>query len=322
MELWFSEYHSADMKISFRVRRQLFSRHSDFQHIQVLDSYEFGRVLVMDGIIMMTEKDEFIYHEMITHIPMAVHPDVRRALIIGGGDGGVLRELCRYPDIEEIVLVEIDPLVVEVARQFLPTVSGSFDDPRVTILHEDGLKYVRRSQNMYDLIIVDSTDPFGPGESLFSREFYGNCRHALKEDGILVNQHEGPYFKEDAEEAAAIYRKTTSIFPVVSVYQAHVPTYPAGHWLFGFVSNRYDPIKDFNPERWDAWGIETRYYNTNLHRGAFALPTYVERLLKQGEILDNVFKRTIEWRIWPPEDDDDDVSVMFDEEGEQDDHNS
>ncbi|NLB28584.1 MAG: polyamine aminopropyltransferase, partial [Clostridiaceae bacterium] len=242
MELWFSEYNTENMKISFRVRQQLFSQQSDFQHIQVLDSDEFGRVLVMDGFIMMTEKDEFIYHEMISHVPMAVHPAIRKILVIGGGDGGVLRELCRYPGVEEITLVEIDPMAVEVSRRFLPTVSVSFDDPRVTIVHEDGLRYVRRYQGVFDLILVDSTDPFGPGESLFTREFYSNCRHALKEDGILVNQHEGPYFKNDAEEAAAIYKKTSALFPIAAVYQAHIPTYPAGHWLFGFMSNRYHPL--------------------------------------------------------------------------------
>ncbi len=294
MELWFSEYNTENMKISFRVRQQLFSQQSDFQHIQVLDSYEFGRVLVMDGFIMMTEKDEFIYHEMISHVPMAVHPALRKILVIGGGDGGVLRELCRYPGVEEITLVEIDPMAVEVSRRFLPTVSLSFDDPRVTIVHEDGLRYVRRYQGVFDLILVDSTDPFGPGESLFTREFYSNCRHALKEDGILVNQHEGPYFKNDAEEAAAIYKKTSALFPVAAVYQAHIPTYPAGHWLFGFMSNHYHPLRDLDPGRWESLGIETRYYNTDLHKGAFALPTYVRRLLEEGEVLDEVFRRRIE----------------------------
>ncbi len=294
MELWFSEYNTENMKISFRVRQQLFSQQSDFQHIQVLDSDEFGRVLVMDGFIMMTEKDEFIYHEMISHVPMAVHPAIRKILVIGGGDGGVLRELCRYPGVEEITLVEIDPMAVEVSRRFLPTVSVSFDDPRVTIVHEDGLRYVRRYQGVFDLILVDSTDPFGPGESLFTREFYSNCRHALKEDGILVNQHEGPYFKNDAEEAAAIYKKTSALFPIAAVYQAHIPTYPAGHWLFGFMSNRYHPLRDLDPGRWESLGIETRYYNTDLHKGAFALPTYVRRLLEEGEVLDEVFRRRIE----------------------------
>ncbi|MGI6157370.1 MAG: polyamine aminopropyltransferase [Saccharofermentanales bacterium] len=301
MELWFSEYHSADMRIGFRVRRQLFSRHSEYQHIQVFDTYEFGRILVMDGVIMMTEKDEFIYHEMITHVPMAVHPHPRDVLVIGGGDGGVVRELCRYPEVRSIVLVEIDPMVIAVARRYLPTVSGAFDDPRVTILNEDGLRYVRRCRDRFDVIIVDSTDPFGPGESLFTREFYGNCRHALHADGILVNQHEGPFYREDAEEAAATHKKTRAIFDISRVYQAHIPTYPAGHWLFGFMSMTYDPIEDFDEARWRAHGLKTRYYNTNVHVGAFALPTYVERLLERGELLDDVYPRsTSEGRVWTP----------------------
>ncbi|HNZ63391.1 MAG TPA: polyamine aminopropyltransferase [Bacillota bacterium] len=302
MELWFSEYHSPDIKISIRVRKQLFSQYSDYQHIQVFDTYEFGRMLVMDNVIMMSEKDEFIYHEMIVHVPMAVHPHARRALIIGGGDGGALRELCRYDDLEEIVMVEIDRLAVEVSKKYLPTVAASFDDPRVTLLFEDGLRYVRRCRDMFDVIIVDSTDPFGPGESLFTKEFYGNCSHALRDGGILVNQHEGPFFHNESTEAAATFKKTSQIFRHVMVYQAHIPVYPAGHWLFGFMSDSYHPLNDFNPERWLARGIRTNYYNTSLHRGAFALPTYVLRLLHEGVLLDRVYKRVVEGGIWPPDD--------------------
>ncbi len=301
MELWFSEFHSTDMKISIRVRKQLFSQYSDYQHIQVFDTYEFGRMLVMDNVIMMTEKDEFIYHEMIVHVPMAVHPRVKKALIIGGGDGGALRELCRYDDIEEIVMVEIDRMAVDVSKKYLPTVAKSFEDPRVTLLFEDGLRYVRRCRDMFDVIIVDSTDPFGPGESLFTKEFYGNCSHALRDGGILVNQHEGPFFHNEAEEAAATFKKTSPIFKHTYVYQAHIPIYPAGHWLFGFMSDRYHPLDDFDAERWMARGLKTNYYNTTLHRGAFALPNYVLRLLHEGEFLDHVYKRVIEGKIWPPE---------------------
>ena len=303
MELWFSEHHSADVKLSLRVRHQLFSRHSDLQLIQVLDSYEFGRVLVLDGVIMLTEKDEFIYHEMLVHVPMGVNPDVKRALIIGGGDGGALRELCRYPGVEEIILVELDPMVVSVARRFLPTTALSFSDPRVTVVYEDGLRYVRRANTPFDLIIVDSTDPFGVGESLFSREFYGNCRRALAKNGILVNQHEGPYYREESEEAATIFSRTSKIFPVSRVYQANIPTYPGGHWLFGFISKGLDPIANYDAKRWLSLGIETRYYNPELHVGSFALPTYVNRLLEKGEILDDVFKRVIQGQIWPPDHD-------------------
>ena len=188
MEFWFSEDHTPNARFSIRVNRQLYSGQSQFQRIDVFESPEFGRFLTLDGYMMLTEKDEFIYHEMITHVPMAVHPRVRRVLVIGAGDGGEIRELVRYPEIEHIDMVEIDPLVVEVCRTYLPQTACRLDDSRVEIHYEDGLRFVRFHENEYDLIIVDSTDPFGPGEGLFTKEFYGNCFKALKEDGILINQ--------------------------------------------------------------------------------------------------------------------------------------
>ena len=198
MEFWFSEEHTPNVKFSIRVDRQLYSGKSEFQRIDVFDSTEFGRFLTLDGYMMLTEKDEFIYHEMITHVPMAVHPHVEKVLVIGAGDGGVIRELVQYTDIQHIDMVEIDPLVVEVCKKYLPKTACRLEDPRLTIHYEDGLKFVRFKENEYDLIIVDSTDPFGPGEGLFTREFYGNCYKALKEDGILINQHESPFYPGDA----------------------------------------------------------------------------------------------------------------------------
>ena len=193
MELWFSELHTPDVKISIRVDRQLHSEQSEFQRIDVYESPEFGRFLTLDGYMMLTEKDEFIYHEMITHVPMAVHPNVKKVLVIGAGDGGVVRELARYQSIEQIDMVEIDRRVVEVCKEYLPQTACCFDDPRVQLTFADGLKFIRSKEDEYDLIIVDSTDPFGPGEGLFTKEFYGNCYRALKEDGIMVNQHESPF---------------------------------------------------------------------------------------------------------------------------------
>ena len=169
MDLWFSEYHTPNVKLSIRVDRQLYTGKSEFQRIDVFESPEFGRFLTLDGYMMLTEKDEFIYHEMIVHVPLAVHPKVRRVLVIGAGDGGVIRELTRYPDIEHIDMVEIDPLVVTVSREYLPKTACGLDDPRVSIHYEDGLKFIRRCEALYDLIIVDSTDPFGLGGSLYPR---------------------------------------------------------------------------------------------------------------------------------------------------------
>jgi spermidine synthase len=283
MQLWYSEEHTESVKFSIKVDRQLFTGQSDFQRIDVFDSREFGRFLTLDGYMMLTEKDEFIYHEMIVHVPMAVHPDVRNVLVIGAGDGGVVRELTRYGTIRSIELCEIDELVVEVCKKYLPQTAGSLSDERVKILFEDGLRYVRDKVDLYDLIIVDSTDPFGPGEGLFTKEFYGNCFKALKADGIMVNQHESPFYTNDAIAMQRAHQRIVQSFPISRVYQAHIPTYPSGHWLFGFASKKYHPVKDLDEVRWSLLGLGTRYYNTRLHAGAFALPNYVEELLRDVE---------------------------------------
>ena len=283
MEFWFSEFHTRDVKHSIRVSRQLYSKQSDYQRIDIFETPEFGRVLTLDGNVMLTERDEFIYHEMITHVPMCVNPDAHDILVIGGGDGGTVRELLRYPTVRHIDLVEIDELVVEVCKKYLPQTAGCLSDPRGAIHYEDGLKYVRHAEDAYDLIIVDSTDPFGPGEGLFTKEFYGNCYKALREDGIMVNQHESPFYQQDAYAMQRAHKRIVDSFPISRVYQAHIPTYPSGHWLFGFASKKRHPVKDVNWVRWNALGLKTRYYNTQLHAGAFALPNYVEEMLRDVE---------------------------------------
>lgn len=283
MELWYSEAHTKNVKMSIKVDKQLFSGKSEYQRIDVFESPEFGRFLTLDGFMMLTEKDEFIYHEMITHVPMAVHPGVKKVLIIGAGDGGVLRELGKYPEIVEIDVVEIDELVVRTSQKYLPFTAVGFEDKRVNLFFQDGLKFVRRHEEEYDLIIVDSTDPFGPGEGLFTKEFYGNCFKALKKDGIMVNQHESPFYKEDADACKRAHKRIVESFEISRVYQAHIPTYPSGHWLFGFASKKYHPLKDLDAKRWKARGIKTRYYNTNLHKGSFYLPNYVEEMLEDVE---------------------------------------
>jgi spermidine synthase len=283
LELWFTEKHTDHVRFSIQIDRQLYSGQSEFQRIDIFNSPEFGRFLTLDGYMMLTEKDEFIYHEMIVHVPMAVHPAARKVLVIGGGDGGAVRELTRYPGIKQIDLVEIDQQVVAACRKYLPQTAGKLDDPRVRIYYEDGLKFVRTEEDTYDLIIVDSTDPFGPGEGLFTREFYGNCFKALKDDGLMVNQHESPFYPVDAVAMQRAHKRIVESFPISRVYQAHIPTYPSGHWLFGFASKKYHPVRDFDPQAWLALGLKTRYYNPKLHIGAFALPNYVNELLEEEE---------------------------------------
>ena len=279
MELWYTEQHSDDVKFSLRVDHQLYAGQSDFQKIAVYHSVEFGNFLTLDGYLMLTEKDEFIYHEMVVHIPMATNPAIEKVLVIGAGDGGTVRELTRYHTIKQIDMVEIDKEVVTVCKKYFPNITCSLEDPRVHIYYEDGLKYVRTRHNEYDLVIVDSTDPFGPGEGLFTKEFYGNCFNVLRNDGILVNQHESTFYKEYAEAMRRTHRIMRSIFSISKVYQAHIPTYPSGHWLFGFASKKFDPLKDFN-EDWNLLGIKTKYYNTDVHKGCFALPNSVKEQLE------------------------------------------
>ncbi len=283
MELWFSEYHAPDVKHSIRVNRHLYSQKSDYQQIDILDTPEFGKVLALDGNVMLTVRDEFIYDEGITHVPMSVHPNVQDVLVIGAGDGGVVKELARYETIKRIDLVEMDPQVVEACRAYLPENASRLDDRRVHIYYDNALRFIRRSTEEYDLIIVDSNDPFGPSEGYFTREFYGICFNALREDGIMVNQQGSPFYKHDAEAMQRSHKRIVNTFPISRVYQAHIPTYAAGYWLFGFASKKYHPVDDFDANRWLSKNLKTKYYTTKLHVGAFYLPAYLEEMLQEVE---------------------------------------
>ena len=283
MELWFSEFHAPDVKHSIRVDRHLYSHKSDYQQIDIYETPEFGRVLTLDGNVMLTERDEFIYDEMITHVPMAVHPNVQDVLVIGAGDGGVVRELARYDSIRCIDLVEMDDQVVKACRMYLPENASRLDDARVHIYFDNALRFIRRCHAQYDLIIVDSTDPFGPSEGHFTREFYGICYNALRDDGILVNQQGSPFYRHDAEAMQRSHKRIATTFPISRVYQAHIPTYAAGYWLFGFASKKYHPIDHFNKEKWLSLNLKTNYYTVRLHVGAFYLPAFMERLLEEVE---------------------------------------
>lgn len=281
MELWYTENQTENIKFSARIKETVYSKKSDFQQIDIIDTYELGRVLVIDGWTMITEKDEFIYHEMIVHVPMSVNKDIKNVLVIGAGDGGTVRELTRYSTIEKIDMVEIDEVVVRASQEFLPFTACKLDDPRVNLYFQDGLEFVKGKVNEYDLIIVDSTDPIGPGEGLFTKEFYTDCYNALTEKGILVNQGESPYYSNNAREMQRSFSKIREIFPISEAYQYNMPTYASGHWMFGFASKVLHPTKDFNTTYWNSLNLETKYYNTDLHLGAFALPNYVKKLLNK-----------------------------------------
>ena len=283
MELWFSDYHTEDVKLDIKIEKQLFGADTDFQRIDVFESKEFGRFISCDGTIVFSEKDEFVYDEMIVHVPMAVHPHVRKVLVIGGGDGGVARELTHYDEIEEIDVVETDHVFIDVCRDYFPDNACGLDDPRVTVFNANGLRFLRTKVDEYDLIISDAIDPLGHAAGLFTKEFYGNCFRALKEDGIMVYQHGSPFYDEDEETCRAMHRKASHSFPISRVYQAHIPTCPSGYWLFGFASKKYHPLKDFDAKKWLERGIKTWYYSEHLHKGEFMLPKYVEDMLEEEE---------------------------------------
>lgn len=283
MNFWFSEHHTDNVKMSIKIEKHLFSETSDFQRIDVFDSLEFGKFVTSNGSVIFSEKDEFTYDEMIVHVPMAVHPCVKKVLVIGGGDGGVARELSYYEEIEQIDVVEADKLFVDVCQKYFPDNACGLQDSRVNIYYEDGLKFLRSKTDEYDLIINDCTDPLGHAAGLFTKEFYGSCYKALHDDGIMVYQHGSPFFDEDEETCRAMHRKAYRSFPISRVYQAHIPTCPSGYWLFGFASKKYHPLKDLDAKKWNDRNIKTWYYTTNLHNGAFMLPRYVEDLLIEEE---------------------------------------
>lgn len=281
MELWYTENHTDNVRFSIKIKEHLYHSRSKFQEIDFFSSEEFGIIFTLDGLVMVTEKDEFIYHDMISHVPMAVNPKIEKVLVIGGGDGGTVRELTRYNGIKHIDLVEIDEMVIKLCRKYLPLTADSLKDERVNLIIDDGVSFIRSKKDEYDLIIIDSTDPIGPGEGLFSKQFYKNCHNALNDDGILINQHESPYYDNDRKNMYRAHQRIKETFETALVYQFHMPTYPSGHWLFGFASKKYHPIKDLKRVEWLKNNLDTKYYNLDLHVGSFALPTYVNNALKE-----------------------------------------
>lgn len=283
MRKYFYEQWTKHIRFGIEYESHFLSKQTPFQKLDFYDSIELGRFFTLDDIMMANEKDEFIYHEMMIHTPLAVHNHVKDVLVIGGGDGGSVRELTKYPSIESIDMVEIDEEVVRMCQAHFPITAHKLTDPRVKLYFEDGLAFVKNASKRYDLIVVDSTDPVGPGEGLFSLEFYQNCYKVLREDGILVNQHESPYFDNTKKEMARAHQKISSLFPIATVYQAFIPTYPSGHWLFGFASKTYDPLVNFTPNVELQDSFQLKYYNREIHKASFVLPTYVKQALEAAK---------------------------------------
>lgn len=261
----------------------LFETQTDYQKLVILDNDTFGRVMMLDGIFQTTEQDEFIYHEMITHVPIFAHGSAKSVLIIGGGDGGALEEVLKHKDIEKVTIVEIDKTVVEISKQYLSSIcKDAFDDPRTNLKIADGIDFVSTCKEQYDIIIVDSTDPIGPGEVLFTKEFYQSCKRCLTRDGILVTQNGMPFLQD--KELTNSLSNLKTMFSDVTCYTATIPTYSGGVMAFGWATNNRIKIgrTDMNGvlvKRYERANLKTLYYNPQVHRAAFVLPPYIKQLI-------------------------------------------
>ena len=275
MELWVTEQQNEDVNFTCRVKNTIYTGKSDFQDIAVLETEYFGKMLVLDGVIQTSTFDEYIYHEMIVHVPMLTHPDPKNILIIGGGDGGSVREVSRHGCVEKINWVDIDATVIEVCQTYLPEWNPTIKSNQLVELKiEDGLKHIKQAKQQYDVIIVDCSDPVGPGELLFTYEFYRDLYGALKEDGIFVQQTESPFYHRDL--IRGIQKDVGAIYPIARLYTANIPTYPSGLHCFTIGSKKYDPaIPARDPE------FETRCYTPEVHKAAFVHPQYVAELTRE-----------------------------------------
>ncbi len=285
--LLFTEWHteSRDAGLTFQVKRQLLEYRTPFQKLRLFENGFFGKVLLLDDLVMVTERDEFYYHEMLCHVPLSLHPNPKRALIIGGGDGGTMREVLRYPSMRAATLCEIDRDVVEVCRKHFPALASSFRDPRVTLEFADGVKFVQEYDGPgWDAILIDSSEPIGPAKVLISTAFYRAVRDVLGEKGVLAVQAGNPFYPQQIKTIRDNYRILKKIFAHVRVYLSATPTYPVGQWGFIFASDFVDPVDGYQAggagKRWQRRKISTRYYNREIHLASFALPEFLKAALR------------------------------------------
>lgn len=276
MELWYTEYQTPNLGLTARVKETLYMGKSDFQDVAVLDTYEFGRMLALDGVFQTSIFDEFIYHEMIAHVPMFVHRSPKNVLIIGGGDGGSVREVLKHP-VERVEMVEIDGLVVEVSKKFLPEISAALisGHPKFQLKIGDGIDHMAQATDRYDVIIVDCSDPIGPGEGLFTPKFYQDCHKALKADGLFVQQTESPFYHQPL--IRRLRKDIAALFPITRTYLAQIPLYPGGTHCFTIGSKKYDPLAVDTGRLPD---LGTRYWNRDLQKSCFTLPNFLQELFK------------------------------------------
>ncbi len=274
---WFVEDHKGILRMGFKYKKKLFDKNSPFQNVQVIETEGFGPMLINDNIVMTCERDEFIYHEMISHVPLFSHPHPKDVLIIGGGDGGTAREVLKHSQIQKCIMVEIDSMVVSACKKHLKATACSFSHPRLELKIEDGARFVARNPSSFDIIIVDSSDPVGPSSVLFGSQFYKNASSALKKGGIIVAQAGNPFYEiKNQKKLLKICKK---LFRRAGFYNYSNLSYPSGHWSFLLASKGPHPIKDFKVGRVKKLGRAFRYYNEEIHRASFARTQFVKEAL-------------------------------------------
>lgn len=274
--LEFREQHGATFGLYVNIEKLLERKESAFQTIEIYETDQFGKMLVLDGFINTTEKDEFIYHEMLSHVPLYSHPCPESVLIIGGGDGGAMREILRHPSIRHVDLVDLDEDVIEISKRHFPQMAISFSDPRAHVHIEDGAEFIKNTEMKYDVVIVDSTDPVGPGEVLFSHEFYENIHRHFNPNGVLAIQ--GGPGSNNMNNYEGIYQRLQQIFSIVKPYVATIDTY-GGLWTLGYASQSVDPIENFRLDDYEKDKFDFFYYNEAIHKSCFALPSYHRKRL-------------------------------------------
>jgi spermidine synthase len=281
MDLWYTEKHTPNAGLTLRVTQTLLTATSPYQEMTIVETPDYGRVMLLDGLVMLTERDEFVYHEMLAHPSLYAHPNPEKVLIIGGGDGGTLREVVKHSAVKKAVLVEIDKMVIAASKEFFPHVASGFNSSKAEVIVTDGIRYVQDTEERFDVILIDSTDPVGPAEGLFHIDFYRACRNILKENGILTTQSETPFIKHFADVIPRVIKDLNSLFPVSKIYLASIPTYPSGLWSFSMGSMKYNPTENFQQERYAGDALKLSYYNDQIHQGAFCLPTFVQKLIEK-----------------------------------------
>jgi spermidine synthase len=276
MELWYTEKQTENFGITMKITETLHSEKTEIQQLDIVHTKQLGRMLLLDGMVMTTDQDEFVYHEMITHVALNTHPNPKKVLVVGGGDGGAIREIVKHPSVEKAVLAEIDGGVIEACKKFFPQIASELSgNPRVDVKVIDGIKHIHESKGEYDVIMVDSTEPIGPAVGLFEKGFYQGIYDALSPDGIMVAQTESPWFNRDLIKR--VFKDLKSIFPVTRLYTASIPTYPSGLWSFTIASKQYDPLEVDASRIKD---LDTKYYTPELHHSVFNLPKFVAELTR------------------------------------------